>query len=262
MFARLTDDAGVLRVLAVDHRDSLRAVMGADTPDAALIAFKRDLAAATAGMVSGVMLDPEYGIGPGRASDGLGVGFIAALEAQGYLSDTAAESTTILDGWGVAEAAAAGAAGFKLLVLHDAGISEAQAAVIAHTSAAARHAGLPLFVEPLPVRDPDPAAYLRTVRAIAEAGGDVLKVQACPGLGDAVDKPWALLSAGVDFERFCEQFAAACAEGCSGYIAGRSVWGEAAVATGAERDRLVADVVLPRLDRLNRIATTARPLPR
>lgn len=262
MFARLTDDAGVLRVLAVDHRDSLRAVMGADTPDAALIAFKRDLAAATAGMVSGVMLDPEYGIGPGRASHGLGVGFIAALEAQGYLGDPHAETTTILDGWGVARAAAAGAAGLKLLVLHDSGISEAQARVIRDVAAEAAAEGLPLFVEPLPVRDPDPASYLAAVRAIAAAGGDVLKVQACPGLGEAAGKPWALLSAGVGFDEFCDQFAAAGAEGCSGYIAGRSVWGEAAQASGPDRRRLIDQVVLPRLDRLNAVAAGARPLPR
>ena len=64
------------------------------------------------------MLEPEYSI-PQLLDAGAvppGVGFLAALEAQGYLADPGAAPTTVLDGWSVAQAAASGAAAAKLLL--------------------------------------------------------------------------------------------------------------------------------------------------
>ena len=47
--------------------------------------------------------------------------------------------------------------------------------------------------------------------------------------------PWAVLSAGVGHEAFCEQLAAARAGGAAGFIAGRSLWKECVTLPASER---------------------------
>ncbi len=86
----LRDADGWFRILAIDHRDSLRAFLAPHDPDsvdaATLTAIKIDLARAVLPFATGVMLEPEYSI-PQLLEAGVvpaGVGFIAALEAQGY----------------------------------------------------------------------------------------------------------------------------------------------------------------------------------
>ena len=85
-------DGGRFAVLAIDHRDSLRAVLTPDGPDSvgadAITDLKRELVGTLAEGATGVMLEPEYSIP--QLLDGtlpVGVGFTAALEAQGYAAD-------------------------------------------------------------------------------------------------------------------------------------------------------------------------------
>jgi tagatose-1,6-bisphosphate aldolase len=65
--------------------------------------------------------------------------------------------------------------------------------------------------------------------------------------------PWALLSAGVGFEAFCDQLSMAMDEGAAGYIVGRAVWREAASIDDAVRRDAIAELVVPRLETLARI---------
>ena len=65
--------------------------------------------------------------------------------------------------------------------------------------------------------------------------------------------PWTLLSGGGDYESYRDQVAAAVSAGCSGFMAGRALWGEAALAPRAERPGIIADVVAPRLAELRSI---------
>ena len=83
--------------------------------------------------------------------------------------------------------------------------------------------------------------YQSALRA-SEIGADILKLEfpvdvsvesdkaiwedACQRLS-SIGKPWVLLSAGVNFETFCQQVKVACKAGASGFIAGRAVWGDA-----------------------------------
>ena len=57
----------------------------------------------------------------------------------------------------------------------------------------------------------------------------------CAAVTDAVGVPWAVLSAGVGHDAFVGQLRDAVAAGASGFIAGRSLWKEAAGMAGAER---------------------------
>ena len=107
MIADLADDRGRFAILAIDHRDSLRQFLRPADPASLtggeITALKIELVAGISDLATGVMLEPEYSI-PQVIDAGVlpaGVGFLAALEAQGYLDDPERSPTTILDGWSV-----------------------------------------------------------------------------------------------------------------------------------------------------------------
>lgn len=261
---------GTFRVLAVDHRDSLRAFLDAADPDSVdasrLTAVKRDLVATISPIATGVMLEPELSIPQALDVLAPGVGFIAALESQGYLADPGAEPTTLL--WSVAEAAASGAAAVKLLLPYhpDHELAAAQRAVAASVTVECRAVGVPLVLEPLFFTLSDPAdrerVVLTTVEHFADTGADLLKLPfpvdpdhepdpeqwaaACGRVTDRCSQPWALLSGGGRFESFAEQVAVATAAGAAGFMVGRALWGEAARAADRDRPALIAQLVVPR----------------
>ena len=149
-------DGGRFAVLATDHRDSLRAVLAPDAPDSVsagdITDLKRELVGALAAGATGVMLEPEYSIP--QLLDGTlpdGVGFTAALEAQGYASDPEASATQILEGWSVAAADACGASAAKLLAFYRPdrpGHAATQERVVEGILAECRRVGIPLVLEP------------------------------------------------------------------------------------------------------------------
>lgn len=283
----LRDAHGWFRILAIDHRDSLRAFLAPNDPgsvDAAtLTAIKIDLARAVLPFATGVMLEPEYSI-PQLLDAGVvpqGVGFLAALEAQGYLADPGAAPTTILDGWSVAQADASGAAAAKLLLPYhpDHALAEQQERVATDVLDECRRVGIPLVLEPLffglALPGDRQAVVLRTVERFAALGPDLLKLpfpvdtsadtdrgawgDACRAISERCAMPWTLLSGGGTFDRFADQVAVARANGCAGFMVGRALWGEAARASDADRARIIQDVVAPRWRRLAEIAMLSTP---
>ena len=74
--------------------------------------------------------------------------------------------------------------------------------------------------------------------------------EACAELDAAVDGPWVLLSAGVTFEGFRTQLDIAADHGCSGFMAGRAIWGDAVGRMDATARRAGADLAARRLDEL------------
>jgi len=274
----LCDDRGVFRVLAVDHRDSLRLFLEPTAPESVpnelLTAIKSDLVRAISPTATGVMLEPEHSI-PQLIDDGSladGVGFLAALESQGYLGDPGGEPTSILDGWSVEQAAASGAAAAKLLLPYhpDAPLAAAQRRVAAEVLAECRRVGLPLVLEPLFYGVSGAAeresVVLTTVEHFASTGADLLKlpfpvdplavtehgarVAACRAVTERCEQPWAILSGGGEFELFAEQVAASIEAGCDGFMVGRALWGEAARCPTDRRPQVIATTVLPRWEQL------------
>jgi hypothetical protein len=72
--------------------------------------------------------------------------------------------------------------------------------------------------------------------------------QACRRLSEILDRPWAVLSAGVPFDQFTGVIQIATDEGgASGFIAGRSVWREVVSLTGQQRQEFLTSVALPRV---------------
>lgn len=284
---RLADDRGVFRVLAVDHRDSLRVFLEPtapeSVPDELLTDIKRAIVRAVSPEATGVMLEPEYSI-PQLVDDGSlapGVGFIAALESQGYLGDPSAAPTTVLAGWSVEQAAASGADACKLLLPYhpDRPLAAAQRNVADAVLADCRRVGIPLVLEPLfhGVAGPEERAevVLRTVDDFAATGADLLKlpfpvdpaavtghearVAACRAVTERCEQPWAILSGGGDFDVFADQVGAALEGGASGFMVGRALWGEAARCRPEDRAATIDELIVPRWRRLVEIATTTEP---
>ncbi|MFQ5555312.1 MAG: tagatose 1,6-diphosphate aldolase [Acidimicrobiia bacterium] len=288
----LAGEGGVFTILAVDHRDSMRVVLDPDEPRAVpaseLTGTKLWLLSALAGGASAVLVDPEYSALQAVADQTLpgNTPFLCAVESQGYLGAPDSGAATLLDGWSVAKAARLGAAGIKLLILYrpDGALAAAQHRVVEAVVADCAREQIPLFLEPvaygLPGGPPpgtgEFAAQRRRIvcdsaRALAALGPDVLKVQfpvdaafdtdraswadACEELSEAAGIPWAVLSGGDPFESFLDQVETACDAGASGFLVGRSLWGDAVTAPRAMRDAVMADTVRPRLAELCDVAT-------
>ncbi|MCP3936409.1 MAG: hypothetical protein GY708_13665, partial [Actinomycetia bacterium] len=167
-------------ILALDHRDSLRAFLRPDDPGSVerdeIVRLKAELISRVAQFATGVMLEPEYSIPDLVGSLPDGVGFTAALESQGYLGDPGAVPTTVLDGWSVEQAAASGASVAKLLLpfMPEHRLAEAQHQVAADVLAECRRVGIPLVLEPLFFGLADPAdrpgVVIETTRRFAALG--------------------------------------------------------------------------------------------
>jgi tagatose 1,6-diphosphate aldolase len=290
----LADSQGRYAILAIDHRDSLRAALapahgsgsgsGPSPTDAEITELKRQFIAALAADVTGVMLEPQYSM-PSALGEALpvGLGFSMALEAQGYLDDPGRSPTTILAGWSVDAAQATGAAAAKLLVPYhpDHRLAADQRAVARAVAAECQRVGLPLLLEPL-LHSAGGASVaerrrlaLTTVEHFDAVGATVLKLPfpvdptttspgdraaACAAVTERCSTPWVLLSGGGSFESYRQQVAAACDNGCAGFTAGRALWLEAAIALPDQRAAVLRDVVTPRLADL-RAAAGLRPQP-
>jgi tagatose-1,6-bisphosphate aldolase len=273
MLSALSSSAGRYAIVAIDHRDSLQAVMGVASRDA-VVSLKIDIVRTLSPFATGVMLDPEFCF-PDVVSAGAlapGVGYTAALEAQGYLSDPGGSVSSILDGWSVAQAAASGAAAAKLLIPYhpDHHLAEDQVEFAASVIEECTSVGLPLMLEPLffgvKSADERTEVVLRTALRFSALRPDLLKLpfpcdvahqtdhgtwtDRCAEISSVVTMPWILLSGGGSFESFAQQLEAAVAGGCAGFAVGRALWSEAVSAPVEDRVNVLQTLVVPRLRQL------------
>ena len=239
-------------------------------PAAQLTDIKLSVVRAIAPMATAVLLDPVYSVGQSIAQHALPghVGFISAIEDQGYLGDPYSRQTTMLPDWGIAQAKRLGASGVKVLLFyhpHAGEATERQDALVTELlDECARH-DIPMFLEPIvypldPAMAKDTAVFAQERRQIVVEAArrlgalrpDILKLQfpvdcryeqdesawqeACAELNEATPVPWALLSGGDPFETFQKQVRVACQNGCSGFLVGRALWREAIETEGAARD--------------------------
>ena len=280
----LADDKGRFKILAVDHRDSMRIMIDPDAPAAvpvsALTDIKLSVVSGVRTIPSGVLLDPVYSAAQAIVSQALPgqVGFLCALEQQGYEGSPYARQTTLLTDWSVEKALRLGASGIKLLIFYhpDAGAATVRGdELVVSVVEDCRKYDIPLFLEPLgypldPAIKVDSAEYaqgrphitIETAKRLGALGPDVLKLQfpvdarhepseavwrqTAEELAAACQTPWVLLSFGDPFDVFKAQLEVACRAGCSGFMAGRSVWREVITAAQSERTQVIEEVVLPR----------------
>jgi tagatose 1,6-diphosphate aldolase len=286
--AATSTPGGVFAILAFDHRQSFVKMLNPLAPQAVtyaeVVAAKSEVVRALASHASAVLLDPIYGAAQAIASGALpgNVGLLVAVEETGYTGSDLARVSSLQPGWSVAKAKRMGADAVKFLVYYHpyAGeLTALQEELIVEVIRSCRDADLAFFLEPVSYSiDPGlaknsaefadqlPHLIVEIARRLGALGPDVLKLEfpvnaaydsdpaswerACQAVTAASPRPWAVLSAGVDFEVFTRQVEVACRSGASGYIAGRSLWKEGIPLPSAERADFMNTVAADRLDRL------------
>jgi sulfofructosephosphate aldolase len=281
---------GVFAIIAMDQRNTLRrmfSAVGIDATDDDMVTAKTDVARALTPFASGILFDPTYGVpavtGTGALADTCGLLVASEPAERGKLGvEPVTRRDPDLDSrWVLAQGGDANKF-FAQLRADRPAPRVGEPDLVAQCLQAVREVvadcqdvGIPSVIENLvyPFEGEDLAggrredAVIEAARALNEIDCDLLKLEypgspeGCRRLAEVLDRPWAVLSAGVPFDDFTRVLQVAFDEGgASGFIAGRSVWREALPLSGNDRERFLADVARPRLERLTAVATDrARP---
>ncbi len=288
---QLANDKGIMAMCALDHRGSLKRMLGGKHPESigyqAMVDFKLDLCRVVAPHASSILLDPIYGAGHAIAAGVIpsSVGLLVSLEETGYSGTAEARITNILPDWNVKKIKKMGATAAKLLLYYrpDVDVAEKQLDTVKKLADDCLAEDIPFVVEPVSYEvgeaEADPRNFARTkpqlvietARQITALPIDVLKAEFpsdlqyeqdkrqlldfCHHLNQASQVPWVILSAGVNFELFYQEVELACQAGASGFLAGRALWQEATqINSRQERLTFLETIVVKRLESLTKVA--------
>jgi sulfofructosephosphate aldolase len=265
---------GRFAIIAADHGqplvDMLDALGVSSAPEEQR-AFKSDLVDTVGRDASAVLLDPDVSLPEIVDGDILArdVGLLVRIEADGHENADGLRRSQLIEGLGAEGARARGATAAKVMVFVRADREDLDgytAEVVRTALEDCRRAGLLCVMElmtyPLDDETPEQFAALKEDLVVngavflQECGSKVLKLEypgsagACRRVTDAIQVPWAVLSAGVDHEAFCAQLRDSMDGGADGFIAGRSLWKEAVGRPAQERRAFLDGVARRRLEDL------------
>ena len=278
---QITTSGGRFAVIAADHGQPLVDMLdglGVASGPEEQSAFKADLVDTVGREASAVLLDPDVSF-PGIIDRGLparDVGLIVRIEADGHEEADGLRQSQMIPDLGAAGARARGATAAKIMVFLRSDREDLDGYTAGMVRAALEdcaRADLLCVMELMTYRldDESPEAFAdRKEDLVAdgavflqECGTKVLKLEypgseaGCRRVTDAIDVPWAVLSAGVDHEAFCEQLRNSMAGGADGFIAGRSLWKEAVGRPVAERRTFLDGVARQRMEEMLAIVEAA-----
>ena len=290
---QIANPDGIFAMCAMDHRGSLRSMIkDEDHPGEVnyeeMVERKLELCSSLAEYASAVLLDPIFGAAQciSRSVLPKDTGLLVSIEASGYGGGKEHRITKLLDGWSVEKVRRMGASAVKILVYYRPDLKQLASKQLNTVNEVAMECikyDLPFLVEPKSypigneINNPEKFAAIKEQLVLKTAGDvtalpiDVLKaefpadlrykkdkpelINLCRQLDISSQVPWVILSAGVDFELFCQQVEIACQAGASGFLGGRAIWQEAMYIDEAqERVRYLSTVGADRLERLTEIA--------
>jgi sulfofructosephosphate aldolase len=277
----LSRPSGGLAMVAMDQRESLRAMLSEKTPgpvpDDDLVRFKLAVARIVAQYASGFLIDRTYGfeqvVDERLLPDGCGL-ILATDELIHQVTGGPVDETRLDDAVDPAAARARGAVALKLLVIwrpdmdRDARLAMS-AEFVRRCAANGLLSVLEGVVRPGPADDFD-GLLLEAARELGALRPSLYKAQVprhgagspaeigqvCERVTTVVPVPWVVLSQGVPVADFPECVRIACRSGASGFLAGRAIWSD----TLADPDRLLRTRSVDRLRGLGDIVDAfARP---
>jgi sulfofructosephosphate aldolase len=278
---QLTTSGGRFAVIAADHGQPLVDMLdglGLSSAPEAQRAFKSDLVDTVGRDASAVLLDPDISL-PDIVDRDLvarDVGLIVRIEADGCEVQDGLRRSQMIPDLGADGARALGATAAKVMVFLRADREDLDgytAQMVRATLEDCRRADLLCVMELMTYRldDESPEEFAARKEDLVvdgavllqECGSKVLKLEypgsarGCRRITDALDVPWAVLSAGVDHEAFCEQLRDSMNGGADGFIAGRSLWKEAVGQPPQERRRFLDGVARRRMEDMLTIVDSA-----
>jgi tagatose 1,6-diphosphate aldolase/sulfofructosephosphate aldolase len=278
---------GIFSIIAMDQRNTLRrmfSAVGVDATDNDLRTSKSDVAGALSSVASAILFDPTYGVPAIKETGTLheGCGLLVASEPASRDTfageprtrrDTSLDSAWVLEQGGDANKFFAQLRADRPAARHgEPDIAAECLRAVQDVVDDCKATGIPSVIEnliyPLPNEDLTDSrredAIIEAARALNEIDCDLLKLEypgspkGCRRLAAVLDRPWAVLSAGVPFDDFTDVLRISFEEGgASGFIAGRSVWRESLALASAERHAFLVTVAKPRLDTLISVAAAS-----
>lgn len=272
----LARDTGTFLMVAMDQRESLRAMLAQHHPepigDEQLVRFKLAVARELSPYASGFLIDREFGFDEVVRQRLVppGTGLILAADALEPGPEGPVADTDLDCGVDAAAARAAGAVALKLLIVwRDDERRERRLDTARRFVELAAEHGLLSVLEGVvrAVRGAEDAfdrdsAIVEAAQELASVDpslykcevplhgrGDPAEVERrCRNVDAVLDCPWVVLSQGVDPADFPTAVAAACRAGASGMLAGRAIWTD--VLPAPDPSPLLRESSVPRLREL------------
>jgi sulfofructosephosphate aldolase len=268
---------GFYHMLALDHGGSFRKMLNPAQPDAVsaveIKQTKKEIIAAVAGDLTGVLLDSDEGLAAYNelvSEGGAMPGVMLRMTKQSYSEEDGERLTELY--YDAKELKEARSGAVKLLLYFNpyAYNAEQQIETARLAMRNAHENGLPFLLEPVIYELPQSEGkdrgkmLLETITMLTDNGvyPDVWKVEfpgdalLCEQLDHLVgDVPWILLTRGTKFDQFAAMLETACEHGCQGFLAGRALWQELGELTGEGRERFLKKTFPERLKKLNAIAS-------
>jgi sulfofructosephosphate aldolase len=281
--ARMARPSGAFAMVAMDQRESLRAMFAENLPEPIelerRVSFKVAVARVLSPHASAMLIDQPEGLEPILAAGALDPGCALIIAADDLVQPmgAAVDDTGVDRSVDLVAARRLGAVAAKLLVIWKPDRSAPdRASLVREFLDVSRGAGLPGIVEgvvrpPAGVSEADwterEDALLEATRELGALHPDIYKAQVpfngkapgetitdrCRSMTDMLPCPWVVLSSGVSIEDYPAAVEAACRGGASGFLAGRAVWRDALV---ADPEPVLRERAVPRLQRLADIVDT------
>jgi sulfofructosephosphate aldolase len=257
---RLRDANGLYSMVAVDQRESLRAMLAATgefpVSDERMRAFKVAVARALSPVASAILVDVDYALQPILDADALAPGcdLIVAIDVIDY-DDAGVAQATWLRSDLLGRRWDERVAGLKFLLLWTPGEwLGCDRVVVQQFIDEARKAGLESVLEvivretdgssPIPERQAE--LIVSAAKDLADMGATLYKAEVpfrnlasaeevtrvSRELSAVIQTPWVVLSGGVNGDDFPDAVERTAAGGAEGFLAGRAVWQKATALAG------------------------------
>jgi tagatose-1,6-bisphosphate aldolase len=278
---RIATDQDTFAIVAMDQRNTLKRMyqaVGISNPSSEeLTALKGDTVQALRGTASAFLLDPTFGVPAlsGVPQVGAAYGILVSAEPSERRSVDGEPRTyrdPAFDAKWVKEQGG-DALKFQVSLRADRKAAPGKPDTVAEVLevvrlivADCRALGIPSVIENLifPLAGEEPSTtrqktdrIIEAAIALSELKPSLLKLEypgdpeSCRRLAGSISVPWAVLSAGVEFQDFASVVRISCDEGgTSGFIAGRSIWKDAIGMGREERRGYLANEGKRRLEKL------------
>lgn len=278
---RLARPSGAFAMLAIDQRESMRAMFAErqqhPVTDLQLTRFKLAVLKALSPLASAVLIDRQFGWQAALDARVVSSGsaLIAAADQFSSSPDEIVSTACIDESVDPGQLKNEGALALKLLVIWRPDESpDARQEMVYDFVRRCKRAGLLSIIEPVSKKARDGRSWdlndgiYAAAEELGDMGADLYKAEvplkgqggeravrdACARLTSSINGPWVVLSSGVDPDDFPKAVEWACREGASGFLAGRAVWRN--VIGSSDVDQSLAQDAVGRLTRLCEIVDT------